>query len=202
MWKYWTKLTPFYKLTIQRFSVEWKYYVRNGMKLKNNNGMWCFSADKEHTPLIIFVWKQWLPIPRLLVPVSATRARIDLEVLYWNRQREQYWQQKRIQLGFMRIQPGFSFDTENIISCSLCSRSSIMAPVDYNNQLPITTTVGTTTVETQEAFELSLPEILTFNAFIVLAVLLLGLLGFIGFMVHGYFLHKRTKMNTKTGNGK
>ena len=27
------------------------------MKLKNNNGMWCFSADKEHTPLIIFCMK-------------------------------------------------------------------------------------------------------------------------------------------------
>ena len=41
------KVNTFYMLTIQRFSIEWKDCVRNWMKLKNNNGMWCFSADKE-----------------------------------------------------------------------------------------------------------------------------------------------------------
>ena len=56
-----SKVNTFYMLPIQRFSIEWKDYVRNWMKLKNNNGMWSFTADKEHTPLIIFVRKQWLP---------------------------------------------------------------------------------------------------------------------------------------------
>ena len=79
------KVNTFYILTIERFSIEWKDYVRNWMKLMKNNGMWCFSADKEHTPLIIFCMKtvtSQLSFPKLLVPVSATRARIDLEVLY------------------------------------------------------------------------------------------------------------------------
>ena len=34
-------------LTIQRVSIERKDYVINWMKLKNNNGMWCFSAEER-----------------------------------------------------------------------------------------------------------------------------------------------------------